>query len=68
MSKKELWLQENLVEIRNKNLQTPIKLDQATTIMNIEKYLNCLEKSLLHTSNKKLERLFVDKIEALLKL
>jgi len=68
MSDKDVWLKENLAKIRNKNLQPPIRLNQATVITDIEKLLNCLEKSILHNTKKKVLKVLVDQIEELLKL
>lgn len=68
MSSKEDWLYENLAKIRNKNLQPPIRLNQATVITDIKKLLNCLEKSIMHNTNKKILKVLVDQIEELLKL
>lgn len=68
MSSKEEWLKENLAKIRNKNLQPPIRLNQATIITDIEKLLTCLEKSILHNTNKKILKVLVDQVEELAEL
>lgn len=68
MTAKEDWLYENLAKIRDKNLQTPIRLNQATIITDIEKLLTCLEKSILHNTNKKILKVLVDQVEELAKL
>lgn len=68
MTPKEDWLYENLAKIRNKNLQPPVLLNKATVIKDVEKLLNCLEKSILHNTNKKILKVLVDQVEELLKL
>ena len=68
MTAKEDWLYDNLAKIRNKNLQPPIRLNQATVITDLEKLLTCLEKSILHNTNKKILKVLVDQIEELAKL
>ena len=68
MTTKEDWLYENLAKIRNKNLRPPIRSNQATIITDIEKLLTCLEKSILHNTNKKILKVLVDQVEELAKL
>lgn len=68
MTAKEEWLKENLAKIRNKSLQPPVRLNQATIITDIEKLLTCLEKSILHNTNKKILKVLVDQVEELAQL
>lgn len=54
--------------IRKKGLKPPIKLNQAATIIDLDKYLHVLEQQIIHTNNSKLLKLFEYKIEELLNL
>lgn len=65
---KKKWLNETIKEIRSKNLKAPIKLNAATTIEDLEMYLKTIETAVLHYNNKKILKLFVNKLEQLKKL
>lgn len=65
---KKKWLNDVLKDIKAKNIQTPVKLNAATTIENLEMYLKTIEAAVLHYNNKKILKLFVDKLEQLKKL
>lgn len=54
--------------IKSKNLKPPIKLNQASTIIDINKYLHVLEQQILHTNKQNLLKLFEYKIQELLNL
>ena len=49
-------------------LVEPIRLNTGTTIPNLERYLNTIEKAILSNNNRQIESLFVYKLETLLKL
>lgn len=54
--------------IKKKGLKPPIKLNQAATIIDLDKYLHVLEQQIFHTNNSKLLKLFEYKIEELINL
>lgn len=54
--------------IKKKGLTAPIKLNQASTIIDLNKYLHVLEQQILHTEKQNLLKLFEYKIEELLNL
>lgn len=54
--------------IKKKGLKSPVKLNQAATIIDVNKYLHVLELQIIHTENTKLLKLFQYKIEELLNL
>lgn len=54
--------------IKKKGLTTPIKLNQAATIIDLNKYLHVLEQQIIHTEKQNLLKLFEYKIEEILNL
>lgn len=67
MDKKQKYIQRTLAEIRAKGLREPIQLNTATIITDLEMYLTSIEKTLLNSKKRRIERLFVYKLETLLK-
>lgn len=66
--KKDIYIKNTFSAIRKKGLSVPFKVDKATTINDLEKYLQNIEKALRYYENTKIHRLFVGKLERLLKL
>lgn len=66
MKPKEKWLNESIEVIKSKNLQVPFKLNQCTTITDLDKYLKVLQASVLQTTKPKVLKILVNKIEELL--
>lgn len=54
--------------IKKKGLKPPVKLNQAATIIDLNKYLHVLEQQILHTEKQNLLKLFQYKIVELLNL
>lgn len=67
MDKKQLYIKRTFAEIRAKGLREPIQLNKATIIHDLERYLATIEKALLNNNKRQIERLFVYKLETLLK-
>jgi len=65
---KRKWINTTLQEIRNKNLQNPVKLNPATVIPDLESYLKAIEAAVLHYNNKKVLRVFIHKLNQLKEL
>lgn len=61
ISKKEKWIEEHFKIIREKGLVTPFRLNSATLVTDLNKYLSYIENVLLSTENKRLKKLFIDK-------
>ena len=66
MTPKQKWLNESIETIKSKNLQVPFKLNQCTTVTDLDKYLKTLEASILQTTKPKILKVLVNKIEELL--
>lgn len=66
MNKNEML--QAIQRIRKNGLTTPIKLNQAATIIDLDKYLHVLEQQIIHTEKQNLLKLFEYKIEELLNL
>lgn len=66
MTSKEEWLNESIEVIKSKNLQVPFKLNQYTTVTDLDKYLKVLQTSILHNTKPKVLKPLVNKIEELL--
>lgn len=66
MTPKEEWLYESIEVIKSKNLQVPFKLNQCTTVTDLDKYLKVLQASVLHTTKPKVLKPLVNQIEELL--
>ena len=59
------WLAHSLQHIRSKGLKTPIKLNAATTIHDLERELLHIQKAVQHTESEKVLQLFIYKINEL---
>lgn len=62
ISNKEQWLNELLQQIRAKNLKTPIKLNSATTIHNLERELQLISNAVMQYNNPKILQHFKQKL------
>ena len=61
------YIEKSFVAIRGKNLQAPFEIASGIVVTDLEKYLESLRKSYIHSSGN-LEQLFFSKIEDLKKL
>lgn len=65
---KETYIKTATETIQAKNLQVPFELTQGSVITNLDQYLNSLKLSYLQAKDPRIEQLFFDKIEQLIKL
>lgn len=65
---KDEYIKTTFSAIKKKRLITPIQVDSGTIINDLEKYLQNIEKALRYYEHPKIHRLFVGKLETLLKL
>lgn len=61
MSKKEKWIEEHFQIIKHKGLITPFRLNSATIVTDLNKYLTYIENVLKNTENTRVKKLFIDK-------
>lgn len=61
MTKKEKWIKEQFKLIKQKGLIIPFYLNCATLVVDLNKYLSYIEKTLQNTENARLKKLFIDK-------
>jgi hypothetical protein len=65
---KPQYIKRTFAKIRARRLREPIQLNTGTTIPDLERYLATIERGILGNDNPKIERLFIYKLETLLKL
>lgn len=68
VANKEQWLNELLEQIRDKNLKTPLKLNSATTIYNLDRELELISNAVMHYEDPKILQHFKQKLITLNKL
>lgn len=65
---KEQYIAQAIETIKSKNLSTPLKLNQASVVTDLELYLDSLIKSYRNAKDPRLEQLFYNKIQQLVDL
>ncbi|OYU84474.1 MAG: hypothetical protein CFE24_06155 [Flavobacterium sp. BFFFF2] len=65
---KAQYIGQKFAWIRAKELKEPFQLNQGTKVTDLEKYLKSIETGLLSNQSPKIENLFINKIESLIKL